>query len=458
MQNASFGTNGPEQWAEHEFGKAQLKDRRRVQRLKRIAVSFAEAPSASIPKACGGWASTKAAYRFFAHPDLKSETLLEPHQERTRERCLQESLVLVVQDTTGLSYGERSGLGLVGSGPKGVKGLWLHSSMAFTVEGRALGLVRVEQWQRDPAEFGKAERRHERPTQEKESQRWLNSFKDCVTWAQGSPGTRWVNVADREADIYELFAAAAPHPEVGVLVRAWHNRKTVEGENLDEVLRATAVAGRLEITVPRKPGVAARSALLEVRFAAVKIKTPKRIQGQALPLWIVEVCEVGAKAGRIHWRLITNLPVENFKAALEKIQWYRLRWQIEEYHRVLKSGCQAQARQLETGTRIIHVLIMDMIVAWRVLALSRAARQSQTSDLEEYFSAEEVEVIKQCRAKRGSKELPALTLKEAVRTVAAMGGFLGRKADGDPGAMTLWRGLEKLANIVLGWRIAKTSG
>jgi hypothetical protein len=330
--------------------------------------------------------------------------------------------------------------------------------MAFCVEGRALGLVRVEPWQRPAADFGKAARRGELPIAEKESQRWLNSFTDCVRLAQSSGKTRWVNVADREADIYELFAAAAPHPEVGVIVRARHNRKTSEGVDLDRVLEATPIAGQITITVPRKPGVSARTAHLDVSYAQVKIKAPKRGCGPEVTLWAIEVRETGKKAGGIHWRLLSNLPVENLAAAVEKIKWYRLRWQIEEYHRMLKSGCQVEARQLETGARLMNVLAVDMVVAWRVLGLSRIARLSQEQTLEEHFSTEEIKVIKQYRARNGDKNTTELDLREAVRLIARMGGFLGRRGDGDPGAMTLWRGLEALAKMVLGWRLATTYG
>jgi hypothetical protein len=458
MLEASIQKIGPDQWAEHEFGKAKLGDRRLVKRLKKIAARFAEQPSASIPKACEVWAQTKGAYRFFSHPQLSSGALLEPHQERTRERCSHQELVLVVQDTTGLSYSDRSGLGLVGSGADGVKGLWLHTSMAFTEQGRALGIMRAEHWQRDPATFGKALVRSERATADKESQRWLNSFEDCVKWAQNCPGTRYVNVADREADFYELFAAGASHPEVGVLVRARHNRKTAEGVDLDQVLKASPVAGLLEIKVPRRPGVAARIAVLEVRYGQVTINPPKRCKGEALTLWVVEAREVGKKVSGIHWRLLTNLPVQSLEQALEKIRWYCGRWQIEEYHRVLKSGCQAQARQLESVGPLINVLMVDMIVAWRVLSLSRSARLDKAEAVQEHFSREEIQVIERYRARASRKEQPELTLREAVRWVARMGGFLGRKSDGEPGAMTLWRGLEGLSKMVLGWQLAKSYG
>lgn len=457
MLNASVETSGPEQWAEHEFGKAKLNDRRLVRRLKHIAANFAAQPSVSIPKSSGTWAQTKGAYRFFAHADLQSATLLEPHQERTRERCLKQSVVLVVQDTTGLHYGPREGTGLLGS-VMVPHGLWLHTSMAFTPAGQPLGIIQVESWARELADHGKAALRYERAIEDKESQRWLNSFKGCVQWAGKSEGTRWVNIADREADIYDLFVLAAAHPEVGVLVRSQHNRKTAEGSDVDSVLKALPAAGQIEIQVPRKPGRPSRRALLEVRFARIQTRAPKRSKAQSLELWVVEAREIQNKGTPIHWRLFTNLPVENLEEAIEKIEWYRVRWQIEEYHRVLKSGCAAEGRQLETATRLTSVLMVDMVVAWRVLSLSRRAREHPEEPVENYFAAPEIKVIQQYRQNYLAKKVGPLTLLEAVRTVAQMGGFLGRKSDGQPGAMTLWRGLERLSSLVQGWQLAQIYG
>jgi len=331
--------------------------------------------------------------------------------------------VLVVQDTTGLAYGEREGLGLVACGPDASpEGLWLHTSLAVTPAGRALGLVRADTWVRERAQFGKAARRKKRPIGGKESQRWLDSYETCAQWAAGQTGTRWVNLADREADIYELFLAA--QPEVGVLVRARHNRRTMEGQELDQVIQGAAVAGTLDIKVPRKPGAASRPARLEVRFAAVQVQAPKHCPHRGgLNLWVVDGREAG---GQLHWRLVTNLPVETLESAVEKIQWYQVRWQIEEYHRVLKSGCQAEGRQLETGTRLIQVLMVDLVVAWRILTMSRQARQQPQAQAGECFTAEEISLI--------------------------------RKSDGHPGAMTLWRGLERLSALLEGYRLAKTYG
>jgi len=431
-------------------------DPRRVRRLVEVAAAFAGHPPASLPKACGSWSEAKAAYRLFARPEVKPSAVLQPHLQQTRQRCLAKPVVLVVQDTTGLTYTHEAGLGLVGPGPDGAKGLWLHSSMAFSVTGQALGLAHVECWQRKVSGFGKAAQRHQRAQRDKESQRWLNSFEKCVQWAQGSADTQWVNVADREGDLYALFAAAAVHPEVGVLVRARHNRRTCEGIDVDQTLKNCPVAGRLDITVPRRPGIAAREVQLEIRYCPVQIKASKRSRGPDLNLWLIQARQVKGPGQVIEWRLLTNLPVESLAAAVEKIQWYKVRWQIEEYHRVLKSGCQAEGRQLETEQRLMNALMVDLVVAWRVLELSRASRQEQER-LKDYFTSEEIEVITVYR-KEKNKPKKDLTLREAVHTVAGMGGFLGRKGDGEPGAMTLWRGLEMLHQLVLGWRLAKGCG
>jgi hypothetical protein len=327
--------------------------------------------------------------------------------------------------------------------------------LAFSPQEQALGLVAVECWQREVAGFGKAAQRHQRAQRDKESQRWLNSFDQTVQWAQSSGATWWISVADREADFYGLFAAAAAHPEVGVLVRARHNRRTTEGLDLEKTLRACSAAGVTEIVVPRRPGVAAHVVAVEVKFATVIIQAPHRSPGPDLTLWVIQARQIMSAGKPIQWQLLTNVPVTDLASAIEKIQWYRVRWQIEEYHRVLKSGCQVEGRQLETAQRLMNALMVDLVVAWRVLALSRASRRDEPQ-IHEHLSQEEITVLGMYR--KQSKKSGPLTLREAVRTIAGMGGFLGRKGDGEPGAMTLWRGLEMLHQLVLGWRLAKECG
>jgi hypothetical protein len=454
LKNASCRSVHAKQWAEQEFGEARLGDRRLSERLLRLAACFLLQPTASIPKACGAWSQTKAAYRFFSHPDVNSDDLIEPHLQQTAVRMAAERRVLVIQDTTGLNYGERAGLGLVGSGPDGAKGLWLHTSMAFTPAGQSLGLVQVQHWRRDPEDFGKAARCQSRAIVEKESHRWVKSFERCVALAKQMPGTELINVADREGDIYELFHGATAHPEVGVLVRARHNRRTTSGLLFDELVEGCPVAGTLAVRVPRRPGKKARTATLELSYHAVTINRP-RTKRDPLRLWVIDAREPNRGRDGLHWRLLTNRPVEDPTAAQEYIGMYAVRWQIEEYHRVLKSGCQTEARQLESAEPLLKVLMIDLVVAWRVLQLNRLARSSPDSPAAAHFGAQELQVL------RASTRQPAAsgwTLRQAVRAVAQLGGFLARASDGEPGAMTLWRGLEVLACMLQGWELAQSYG
>jgi hypothetical protein len=320
----------------------------------------------------------------------------------------------------------------------------------------------VEYWTRDPAQFGKARARHTRAQAEKESQRWLNSFLACVEFAaQLPPATRVINVADREGDIYQLFALGDQHPRVQALVRARHDRHSVEGRKLSEILAALPAASVLAVQVPRRPGRKARTAQVEVRFAAVDIAPPRR-QAQSAPvkLYVVEAREKRADKGAaaIDWRLLTNLPVETVDTAIELISYYRVRWQIEEYHRTLKSGCQAQARQLEEAERLEKILMIDLVVAWRTLELSRLARATNPPPVQARFSADELAVLGAMAGQQAKGGHAPRDLREAVRRVAQLGGFLARKSDGEPGAMTLWRGLERLSAMVAGWTLAKTCG
>lgn len=434
-------------WIAREFKEADLGDRRLNQRLQRIVSDLSQNPQGTIPQASGTWARTKGAYRFFDHAGVTPEAILAGHQAATLERLPRQKAVLMVQDTTSLHYACQevdSGLGSLGTRADQARGLWLHTTLAVDETGTALGLMQARMWIRDPAQGGVAQRRKQRTLAEKESQRWLDSFQESVRVAGLRPDSRIINVADREGDIYELFAQAAQHPQVGVLVRARHNRRLEQEEKgLWDFITAQPVAGKVEITVPRKPGVASHRASLEIRFSEVTI----RKKGTAVKLWIVEARQTGVSATKaICWRLLTNQPVEDLAGAVEKVAWYRQRWRIEEFHRVLKTGCQAEARQLETVQRLKNVLAVDMIIAWRVLELTRLSRQDPDLPATELLTEEEVKVL--CAMCKPFTGRSTLKLRKAVRAIAQWGGFLARKSDGEPGPITLWLGLLRLNDYV----------
>lgn len=445
----------PADWAEEEFGGAALGDARLKQRLLILARDFYARPQANLPQACQSRARTKAAYRFFDHPETQMDALLEAHYQATHQRVRKEKLVLAVQDTTGLNYSAHPAtedLGMIGSEEDGPLGLWLHSTLALNPEGTPLGLLDVQCWARDSAVFGKRHRRKELPIEEKESAKWLRSFRRVAEVQRLTPGTRLVSVGDREADVYELFhEALADAKGPWLLIRAEQDRLLAEGQgHLCGWVAQQPAAGWQEIRVPRRKKQPARVARLEVRFACVTLQAPERRRRLGpLTLWAVLAHEPAAPAGikPLHWLLLTTCPVESFEAACEKLHWYTLRWGIEVYHRTLKSGCKIEQRQLGSAHRIEACLAIDLVVAWRIFHLAKLGREIPDVPCTIYFEEAEWKALLAYVTKNPVPPAEPPTLREAMRMVATLGGFLGRKSDGAPGTKTLWLGLQHLDDL-----------
>lgn len=448
-------------WAAAEFGAVALGDRRLHRRVVRLARAFYARPQANLPQACGSRAATQAAYRFFAHEAVTLDALLAPHAQATLPRLARQAIVLAVQDTTSLDYTTQptvEGLGPIGSHRAGPVGLLVHSTLAVTPAGLPLGLLDVQVWARDPATFGKRHRRYAVPVAQKESVKWLRSFQAAARVQAQVPGTTVVSVGDREADLYELFVAAVGRPDQPhLLVRATRERVRADGQGpLWASVAGQAPAGTHRVLLPRRPGQRARVAELEVRFATVTLRPPKR--KRTLPpvrVAAIQAREVAPPAGvePVQWLLLTTLEVASVAQATEKLDWYTQRWTIEVFHRTLKSGCRIEDRQLSTAGRLENCLALDLVVAWRIVHLTMLGRETPAVPCTVAF--EDVEWQALYGFVHRTPQLPPQppTLREAVRMVAGLGGFLGRKGDGEPGTQTLWRGLQDLAVIVEAWRI-----
>lgn len=273
----------------------------------------------------------------------------------------------------------------------------LHSTLALTPAGQPLGLLHAQGWARSGGTFGRcSHERNRTPRAQKESQKWVERLSACQRLAAQCPHTTLVKVADREGDLYDLFVPAlAPSegPRVHLLVRAQHHRQVARPQKyLWDYLAAQPVSARLKVQLPRKNGQPGRLASLAIRFARVSLRPPCLKEEQpALRLWAVEAREVRPPQGatRIGWRLLSTLPVQTVEAALEQVRWYTVRWQIELVHKVLKSGCQIEQRQLETAARLRRVVMVDWIVAWRVLALCKAGRETPEGLARDWLSGEE---------------------------------------------------------------------
>lgn len=455
----------PADWAEEEFGSAPLGEARLRRRLCTLARDLYARPLAALPQACGTRAKTKAAYRFFDHARVNLQNVLKSHYQSSARRLAPEPVVLAVQDTTSLNYSTHPATGLlgpIGSQLDGAVGMLVHSTLAFNLAGTPLGLLDVQCWVRDPEDFGRKHQRYELPLEAKESVRWLRSLEALEKMQPACPQTRLIGVGDREADIYELFVWAKEKPgRPGLLVRAERQRLlTQEQGPLWAHVESQAVAGQLEIKVPRRGHRAARVAVLEVRFAAVEVRAPKRKPHlPPVALWAVLAREVGVPPGTeaLEWMLLSTEPVGDFAAAVEKLRWYTLRWGIEVFHRVLKSGCQIETRRLGQADRLEACLGIDLVVAWRIYHLTKLGRETPSVPATVYFEEHEWQALVAFVTRQSEPPQAPPTLREAVRMLAGLGGFLGRKGDGEPGTETLWRGLQRLDDIAEAYRVFRSS-
>lgn len=448
-------------WVEEEFGNCELGDERLTERLKIMAQDFYAQPMASLPQACGSRAKTKAAYRFVGKEGTSLENLLQAHYASTERRCESEAVVLAVQDTSSVNYSglvEAEGLGPIATTADGAQGLILHSTLTFNSTGTPLGLINVQSWRRDPEELGKKDKkRRKQSIEEKESVKWLTSYRALANVQTRCPGPLYVSVGDREADIYELFYEGTVVHTNGpkLLVRASTNRR-VDSEHgyLWETLESQPLSGVQVLSIPRTPKRAKRDAHLEIRFAKVVLKAPegkKTADGKKAP----DICVFAILAKEtntdvkeaLEWLLLTTLPVESLEDATEKLMWYTKRWGIEVFHKIIKSGCRIEERQLRTADRLESCLAIDLVVAWRIFHMTKLAREVPEASADLCFEEAEWKALMIYTDRKKPLPVEPPTLREAVRRVAGLGGFLGRKCDKEPGTETIWRGLDRLSGI-----------
>ncbi len=452
----------PADWVEEELGTVELYDSRLTRRLFSMSRDFYSKPLAPIAQACSGsQAKTKAAYRFFGNDRVSMDRVLHAHVESTIERVKAHPVVLAVQDTSSLNYTSHratEGLGPINTKKDPSVGMLLHDTMAFSPEGIPLGLLDVQCWARDPRESGKKYQRAQLPIEQKESMKWLNSYRAVSEAQKLCPETMLVSVGDRESDLYDLFWEAHRNPQgPKVLVRCERSRKrkTNEGD-LWEQMAGEPVAGHQGVCIPRRGCQVAREAKLEVRHAQVTLKPPMNKDHPPITVWMVYAKEVDwppSVGSPLEWMLLTTVETSSLEQACERLAWYAKRWGIEVYHRTLKSGCRIEDRQLETAESLQSCLALDMVVAWRIYHLTILGREVPELPCSVFF--EEAEWKALYILVNHTTDLPAKepTLREAIRMVASLGGFLGRKGDGDPGTTTLWRGLQSLASATALYRV-----
>jgi len=450
-------------WAAYEFAEADLGDARRTQRLVNLAETLGQRPTASLPEACGDAATLKAAYRFFDNDDIPADAILTSHVQATDTRLREQPLVLAVQDTVYLDWSHHpatDGLGPLAQDYR--QGLISHNTVAITPDRVPLGILQQQVWARDAATFGHADDYQQRPTSEKESQKWLDSLDAVAATRERCPDTQFVSVGDSEADMYDLFTAPRPSG-VDLLIRACQNRR-VDGDDAATYLwdiypHATRV-GTTTLHVPRQDARPARVATLTVATAPVTLQPPRRRAKERLPavdvwaVWAVE--EQPADGGEpIVWLLLTTVSVTTWQEALERLAWYACRWGIEVWHKVLKSGCQIEARQLGTAARLERCLALYAVIAWRIVYATMLARALPDAPCTAVLADDEWQALWCARYDTATPPATPPTIREAVREIAYLGGFLGRRHDGEPGVTVIWKGWQRLVEFLYMYRIMR---
>jgi hypothetical protein len=463
-------------WWEQELAGCAFADARLGLRLRKLIERMDGAIGASLPLVCQDWATTKAAYRFFSNNRVSEAQILAGHFQATRDRfATTDGLILVVQDTTeftfqreraeaiGITYRVNSGKDKEGRYRQHtVCGLLMHASLAVTAEGLPLGLSAVKFWSRQRFKGTAALKRKINPTrvpiEHKESIRWLDNMRQS-TELLGAPA-RCVHVGDRESDIYELFCLAR---ELGThfIVRSCVDRLAGNGghtiaSEMDEV----PVQGVHSVEVRDGKGRLG-SASVELRYQRVHVLPPigKQKRYPALTLTVIHAKERAAPADRpaIDWKLITDLPVLTREAAIEKLRWYALRWKIEVFHKILKSGCRAEEARLRTAERLVKLIAVFCILSWRVFWMTMINRSAPHAIPSLALTTREIGLLDQLVPDKARARIGTRTLSSYLIKVARLGGYLARARDPPPGTMVMWRGLSRLTDIALGIELAGTT-
>lgn len=480
--NAGLGalaeTDGLESstWAEYEFGNAPLGDARLSRRLVQVAGAKAAVPDRAFSGvAKGDWAAVKAYYRFIDHPDeeaINMASILGPHRQRTTRRMQAQKIVLCVQDGCDLNYtnlDQCEGLDEIVTNQTGAKrrGLHLHSTFTLTPKGLPLGILDAQFVAHHIRSSDDTRRARDIPIEEKKTFVWLDHHRKLVDLASTMPQTQLVNVCDREADFFEMLDEYRKNPCVDLLIRARVDR-SLKGEDADlfDAVRHASPLSQIRLSVPRKSARPKKSkqkasakrpahmADLAIRTKRVKLKPTGSLANQdPIEIWIIHAQEMNPaeNVDAIEWFVLTTIDVSLAADAEQCLRWYCLRWRIEDWHRVMKSGCKIEELGHETAERLKRAIAINMVIAWRIMLMTLMGRECPGLPAEVLFSDIEVRTL-QAYAKKKDMTPPEL-LGDAVKLVAKIGGYLGRKNDPPPGHQLLWQGYREFQFMCLGFEL-----
>lgn len=442
-----------EAWAEQQFATCELGDKRRTNRLVSFAVQSAQKPDASTPEQAENWADCKAAYRLFDQVDVTFEAVTAPHRDLARS-ALRDGVWLIINDTTELNLGylrEIDGIGRTGR--ESSRGFFLHTAIAIRVDGNELaGVVAQELYLRPLQKIRRVSSSERKKVRHRETDVWGR----VIDQVGPSPErTRCMHVCDRGADNFDVYCHLVTQG-VGWVIRAAQLHRRVHNEQQSVVRLTAAVSespclGTYQLEVTANKGQPARTAHIEVR--AVKIAVPRPRSGvsryardtglKAIPMWVIEAHEtsrVPKGVEPLRWVLLTSEEATTFEQARKIIEYYERRPLIEEYHKCLKTGCQVESQLYRKARRLAPVIGLASVLSVRLLQLKQVARKEPESPAAQVVPKRWLEALP--RVLRRPRKIE--TVREFIRALASLGGFLGRKCDGEPGWQTIWRGLDSL--------------
>jgi hypothetical protein len=444
-------------WAEQQFGGAELGHKARNARAAQIAADLLRQPRASLPKACGE-TSAKRAYEFFANDHVRHAGLLSGPVKQTLARCAGETVILLVQDTTAPGFGgreRRKGLGPINDS-EGAQGMLVHTCLALAEEGRVLGVLEQEVWARSDKKHAKDESVADRRKRTRESERWARTARTAHDRLVGAGvSAKRIHVGDRESDIFELFVEVDALQD-GFVFRATYDRRTQQGDasartySLSEAEAAPVIATKT-VVVPARPGQSARSAHLEIRAKRVEVLPPKVDGRSGPPIWmnVVVVSEIEPPSPKmaLRWNLLTREPIATVNDVLRITEIYARRWTIEDFHMGLKTGCALEDRQFESFDRLANFLVFATAISVHVLQLRDASRAPEPRPASDVLSEIQLKLLRHSAPRLKDN----CTAQEALRAVAALGGFYDTSKKAQPGWRTLFGGMQILIEREAGY-------
>ena len=465
-----------DEWASLEYGACDMGHADRNARAAIIARDIGSAVDRPYPEAAGGDRNRVEAYYYFTESGQKKisfDGILSGPVECTWRRGLGVPLMRILQDGTDLNLDGLQmldGLGVVGTNQTGTlaRGLHLHTALAADGLGRCLGVAgaalsapewvepeeRLPSWCKSP--------------EDRKNWIWIQTARNCEDYAAWMPDTLVVVVGDRESDFAGYYYAVSELRHVKSVVRARHDRR-LDGEyfSLFEYMQRRDAAGTITADIARQSEVIAhsgakprkarkaRKAVLEVRYATVRIRPSGEFRGAPpLALQCVTVTERrgsrrSRNAEKVDWKLLTTLPVNSFEDAVAVVEHYAARWKIEEWHRILKHGCKVEALTCRYRASLDRVLAFRISESARIMRALDLGRAGEALPPEVVFTKKEIEELKIQAVKK--KFRPLNTLADAVVIVASLAGYLDRKCDLRPGYERFWRGYARLQSLVEGY-------